>query len=215
MSITYLMNKTDKLLELLEINYPDSVCALESGEDPFRLLIMAILSAQTTDRQVNRVAPGLFERFPTPLSMAESVEGEIEELIKSVGFFNSKAKNLRKCCRTLCDEFSGQVPSEMDDLLKLAGVGRKVANLVRGDIFGLGGIVADTHLIRISNRLGLVDSTNPLVVEKTLDPLISKDRQSAFCHRIVLFGRDICSARSPKCVECYLKDNNVCEGINI
>lgn len=198
--------EADRRLEAL---YPDAACSLEHGRDPFRLLIMAILSAQCTDARVNAVAGPLFERFPDARSIAESAEGELEELIRPVGLFNSKARNIRKCCRTLTERFSGRVPESMEDLLTLGGVGRKVANLIRGDVFGLGGIVADTHCIRISNRLGLVDSVDPLKVERQLSPLIPAERQSDFCHRLVLFGRDCCSARKPGCKNCALAD--ICE----
>ncbi|NCA67848.1 MAG: endonuclease III [Clostridia bacterium] len=193
--------------------YQPLECALEYGGDAFKLLIMAILSAQCTDRQVNAVSAELFRRFPDARSIAESEPGELEKYIYSTGFYNTKAKSIRSCCRTLIDEFGGSVPFEMSDLLKLGGVGRKVANLIRGDIFGLGGIVADTHMIRISNRLGLVNSKNPYIVEKTLSPLIPLELQSGFCHRTVVFGREICRAKKPKCGECFLKARGICGGI--
>ena len=161
------MNKKEKAKlvdERLEALYPDVACALEHHDDPFRLLIMAILSAQCTDARVNLVSGPLFARFPDARSIAESREGELEELIRSVGLYNSKAKNIRRCCRTLVDEFGGEIPEAMEDLLRLGGVGRKVANLIRGDVFGLGGIVADTHCIRITNKLGLASSKDPVKV---------------------------------------------------
>lgn len=167
---------------------------------------MAILSAQCTDARVNIVSGPLFERFPDARSIAESSEGELEELIRSVGLYNSKAKNIRRCCRTLVDEFGGEIPEAMEDLLKLGGVGRKVANLIRGDVFGLGGIVADTHCIRITNKLGLVDSHDPVKVERQLEGLIPRQRQTDFCHRLVHFGRDCCIARAPQCDVCVLAD---------
>ena len=195
--------------EYLKKLYGDVECGLESGGDPFRLLVMAILSAQCTDVRVNIVSKTLFEKLPDAKAMAESKEGELEELIRSVGLYNSKAKNLRACAKRICDTYDGKVPKEMEDLLTLGGVGRKVANLVRGDIYGLGGIVADTHCIRITHRLGLTTKPDPLTTERELDKLIPKSEQSDFCHRIVMFGRDVCTARSPKCDKCEMQ--SVCK----
>ncbi len=202
------MNKNEKaLLAVAELEklYPEGECSLEYGGDAYRLLVMAVLSAQCTDKRVNEVSVELFERYPTPRLLADAPTGELEEVIRSVGLFNSKAKNLRLAAKRLCEVYGGEVPSAMDDLLSLAGVGRKVANLLRGDLFGLGGIVADTHCIRITNKLGLCDSTRPEAVERTLAPLVPLDKQSLFCHRLVLFGRDICTARNPNCTACPLK----------
>lgn len=195
--------------EYLKKLYGDVECGLDSGGDPFRLLVMAILSAQCTDVRVNIVSKTLFEKLPDAKAMAESKEGELEELIRSVGLYNSKAKNLRACAKRICDTYDGKVPKEMEDLLTLGGVGRKVANLVRGDIYGLGGIVADTHCIRITHRLGLTTKPDPLTTERELDKLIPKTEQSDFCHRIVMFGRDVCTARSPKCDKCEMQ--SVCK----
>lgn len=191
----------------LEKMYPAAECSLYYEDDAFRLLVMAVLSAQCTDKRVNEVSVELFRRYPTPRLLAASPEGELEQVIHSVGLYNSKAKNLRALAKRLDEVYGGKVPSAMEDLLSLAGVGRKVANLIRGDLFGLGGIVADTHCIRITNRLGLCESDRPEVVERTLTPLVPTEKQSDFCHRLVLFGRDICTARSPKCAICALKEN--------
>ena len=201
--------RMQQVIRRLEAFYPDSACALEAKGDPFRLLVMAILSAQCTDARVNLVSVGLFDRFPDAKAMAEGEICEIEELIRSCGLYRSKAKNLSLCAKRLCDVYGGEVPSSMEDLLTLPGVGRKVANLIRGDVFGLGGIVADTHCIRITNLLGFCNTEDPKKVEFTLDPLVPKELQSDFCHRLVLFGRDICSARSPKCETCPL--NEICK----
>ena len=209
------MNKAQKIESALAEHYPEEKCGLESYGDPFRLLIMAILSAQCTDKRINEISPALFERFPDAASVVDSEPGELEKYIFSVGLYNSKARSIRACCKTLVEEFGGEVPSEMDSLLKLGGVGRKVANLIRGDVFGLGGIVADTHCIRISNRLGLASSTDPRKVENALDPIIPREKQSVFCHRMVVFGRDICTARSPKCGECFLKEQKLCKGVTV
>ena len=198
--------RMQQIIRRLEAFYPNSACALEAKGDPFRLLVMAILSAQCTDARVNLVSVGLFERFPDAKSMAEGEICEIEELIRSCGLYRSKAKNLSLCAKRLCDVYGGEVPSSMEDLLTLPGVGRKVANLIRGDVFGLGGIVADTHCIRITNLLGFCNTDDPKKVEFTLDPLVPKELQSDFCHRLVQYGRDICIARRPMCGECVLKD---------
>ncbi len=203
------MNNTEKAAFVaaeLEKLYPDAQCGLWFGGSPFRLFVMGVLSAQCSDKSVNAIAPKLFSRFPDAKSMADSEVGELEECIHTLGLFNSKAKNLRAACRMLVDDFESTVPVEMNDLLKLPGVGRKVANLIRGDLYGLGGIVADTHCIRISGRLGFADGKDPVKTERALDVLIPKDKQSDFCHRMVDFGRDICNARSPKCNECPLKE---------
>ena len=195
-----------EVIRRLEAYYPDAQCALEAGEDAFRLLVMAILSAQCTDARVNMVAGPLFARFPNASSMAAGSIEEIEELIRTCGLYHSKAKNLHLTAVRLTEVYGGQVPSEMEDLLSLAGVGRKVANLIRGDVFGLGGIVADTHCIRISNLLGFASSTDPHKVEKALDVLVPKEKQSDFCHRLVQYGRDVCIARRPRCESCVLRD---------
>ncbi len=199
------MNKTEKakfvLYELKKI-YPNVQCGLKSGGDPFKLFVMAVLSAQCTDERVNLVSEPLFKALPGAKAFAESREGELEELIHSVGLYNSKAKNLREACKMICSRFDGKIPSDMDDLLSLPGVGRKVANLLRGDIYGLGGIVADTHCIRISSRLGFTDKATPMETERVLTKLIPQSEQSGFCHRIVIFGREICSAKNPNCVSC-------------
>ena len=198
--------KANEIIRLLEEIYPAPECGLKWQGDPYRLLIMAILSAQCTDARVNIVAETLFVRFPTPFDMAKASLEEIETEIRSVGLYHSKAKALKECCLRLTEVYGGEVPKEMEDLLTLRGVGRKVANLLRGDIFDLGGIVADTHCIRISGRLGLSHGKDPLKTEKALDKLIPKEKQSDFCHRMVLFGREVCTARNPKCNQCKLKE---------
>ena len=198
--------KANKITELLEKRYPQTECGLNWEGDPYRLLIMAILSAQCTDARVNIVAKTLFARFPTPYDMAKAELSEIEQEIHSVGLYRSKAKALKECCVRLTEVYGGKLPSKMEELLTLRGVGRKVANLLRGDVFGLGGIVADTHCIRISGRLGLSNGKDPLKTERDLEKLIPREKQSGYCHRMVLFGREICTARSPKCGECELNE---------
>ena len=198
--------RMNQVIKKLELCYPDSACALQAEGDSFRLLVMAILSAQCTDARVNKISPALFAHFPDAAAMAEGEVTEIEELIRSCGLYRSKAKNLSLCAKRLVDTYGGKVPSAMEDLLTLPGVGRKVANLIRGDVFGLGGIVADTHCIRITNLLGFCNSDDPKKVEFTLDPLVPKDKQSDFCHRLVQYGRDVCIARRPQCETCTLKE---------
>ena len=203
------MNKKEKaknIIELLEKRYPNPECGLFWEGNPYRLLVMAILSAQCTDARVNEVAKTLFVRFPTVGDMASAELSDIESEIRSVGLYHSKALALKECCKRVTEAYGGKVPSEMEELLTLRGVGRKVANLIRGDIFGLGGIVADTHCIRISGRLGLSNGKDPLKTERDLEKLIPLDKQSDYCHRMVLFGREVCIARRPQCMECELKE---------
>lgn len=187
--------------------YPDAKCALEYCGDPWRLFVMARLSAQCTDARVNIVSAELFKLYPNAQAMANAALSELEDAIRPCGLYKSKAQQLKSACTILSEKYGGELPSDMDELLALPGVGRKIANLLRGDIFGLGGIVADTHCIRIAARLGLTpNGSDPTATEKALDKLISNEEQSDFCHRLVLFGRDICSARSPKCSICPMND---------
>jgi len=193
-------------VEGLKALYPEGVCSLESGGDPWRLLVMARLSAQCTDERVNIVCRQLFRVFPTAEAMANAPTEEIEELIKSCGLFRSKAKSIKESSGIIVRDFGGRVPDTMEALLSLPGVGRKIANLILGDVFQKGGIVADTHCMRICGRLGFYpeEQKDPLKTEKTMTPLIPTEEQSGFCHRIVQFGRDVCTARSPLCGECPL-----------
>lgn len=205
------MKITDKKRAILAVEelkklYPDSVCSLESGGDPWRLLVMARLSAQCTDERVNIVCRDLFRELPTVEMMAKAPLEQIEALIKSCGLYRSKAKSIKESSEILVRDFGGQVPDNMDDLLSLPGVGRKIANLILGDVFHKGGIVADTHCMRICGRLGFYpeDKKDPMKTEKIMTPLIPAAEQSDFCHRIVQFGRDVCTARNPKCDVCPL-----------
>ena len=186
--------------------YPDALCALEYGGSPYRLIVMARLSAQCTDERVNIVCSDLFREFPTVEKMAEAPVEKIENCIKSCGLYRGKAKSIKESSAILVSRFGGQVPDNMEDLLSLPGVGRKIANLILGDVFKKGGIVADTHCMRICGRLGFYPEEwkDPLKTEKIMAPLIPKEEQSDFCHRIVQFGRDVCTARSPKCDSCPL-----------
>ena len=191
--------------------YPDALCALEYGGEPWRLLVMARLSAQCTDARVNIVSRELFARFPTLSALADAPLEEIEDIVRPCGLFRTKAQSIKDACRIVRDEFDSRVPDEMDALLSLPGVGRKIANLLLGDVYGKGGIVADTHCIRICGRLGFypTELKDPYKVEKILSTLLPTERQSDFCHRIVQFGRDVCIARKPLCASCPLQ--SLCE----
>ncbi len=193
---------TEKLKEL----YPDATCALRYEGDPWRLLVMGRLSAQCTDKRVNEVCVSLFRKYPTPEAMASADLEELCEAVRPCGLFRTKAENLKAASAMLTDEFGGVLPDTMEELLRFPGVGRKIANLLLGDIFGKPSIVTDTHCIRICGRLGAYDEslTDPLKVEKALIPLLDPKESTDFCHRIVLFGREICTARSPKCQACPL-----------
>lgn len=192
----------------LEKCYPDALCALEYGGEPWRLLVMARLSAQCTDARVNLVCRELFERFPTLTALADAPLGEIEEIVRPCGLFRTKAQSIKEACRIVRDDFDSRVPDNMEELLSLPGVGRKIANLLLGDVYGKGGIVADTHCIRICGRLGMypTELKDPQKVEKILSGLLPVERQSDFCHRIVQFGRDVCMARKPLCQTCPLRE---------
>ncbi len=195
-------------VEILKELYPDAACALEYGGEPWRLMVMARLSAQCTDARVNEVCKTLFERFPTLDALADAPLGEIADIVRSCGLWQTKSKNIKDECIAVRERFGGRVPDSMAELLTLPGVGRKIANLLLGDIYGRPAIVADTHCIRICGRLGMYPESlkDAHKVEKVLVTLIAPSEQSDFCHRIVQFGRDVCSARSPKCDICPLSE---------
>lgn len=196
------------IVDRLKERYPDAECALKYEGEPWRLLVMGRLSAQCTDARVNTVCQDLFERFPTPQALANGAIEDIEAIVRPCGLYHTKAANIKDACALLVDIYGGVLPDSMDALLTFPGVGRKIANLLLGDIYHRPAIVADTHCIRISGRLGLVPAgcKDPAKVEKALVPIIAPEEQSDFCHRIVWFGREICSARAPKCSECPLSD---------
>ena len=204
------INKTQKkqrmaqIVSALEGLYPSAECALEYGGEAWRLMVMGRLSAQCTDARVNQVCRELFERFPTLDALADAPLDDIANIVRSCGLWKTKSENIKAECQMLRDEFGGELPREMDELLRLPGVGRKIANLLRGDIFGEPAVVADTHCIRICGRLGMYRESlkDAHKVEIILSELIAPEKQSDFCHRIVQFGRDVCTARSPKCEEC-------------
>ena len=211
MTQTQKRERMAQIVSVLEGVYPEALCALEWRGEPWKLLIMGRLSAQCTDARVNVVCRELFADFPTPESLADADVEVIEDYIRSCGLYHVKAQNTKDACRMLVDEYGGVLPDTMEELLKFPGVGRKVANLLLGDIFHKGGVVTDTHCIRICGRLGMYPEAlkDPYKIEKILDKLIEKEKQSDFCHRIVQFGRDVCTARSPQCDLCPLA--SLCE----
>ena len=197
-----------EIVARLEEYYPEALCALEYSGEPWKLLVMGRLSAQCTDARVNIVCKELFEVFPTYEALADGEIEDIERIIRPCGLFRTKASSIKAACAMLRDEFGGQLPDTMEELLRFPGVGRKIANLLLGDIYGKPAIVADTHCIRICGRFGMYPEgeKSPEKVEKIMRELISPEKSSDFCHRIVNFGRDVCSARSPRCDECPISD---------
>ena len=202
------MKKEDVLSVIAELKalYPGGVCSLEY-EKPHELLFSVRLAAQCTDERVNQVTPALFARFPTLESLARAEVGEVEEYIRSTGFFRAKARDIVSSARMLVEEYGGRVPDTMEELLKLPGVGRKTANLILGDVYHTPGVVvADTHCIRITGLLGLTDGTkDPARVEQQLRAVLPPEESNDFCHRMVLHGRAVCIARRPRCGECTLR----------
>ena len=211
------MNKKEKRTRLALISerlkeiYPNAECALKYYGDGWRLLVMGRLSAQCTDARVNEVAIPLFERYPTAAAMAGAEISELEELVKPCGLYRMKAANIKDSSRLLVEKYGGVLPDTMEELLEFPGVGRKIANLLLGDVFSKPAVVCDTHCIRIAGRLGMYPESekNPTKIERILSELLEGGDGSDFCHRIVFFGREICSARSPLCGECPLSD--LCE----
>jgi endonuclease-3 len=192
------------IIDILKERYPDPTCALHYEKD-YELLIAVRLSAQCTDARVNLITPALFARFPTLEEFATADVEEVEHLVHSCGFYRHKARDIVLAAQVLLTEHGGKVPDTMEALLKLPGVGRKTANLLLGDLYHQPAVVCDTHCIRISNRLGLAKGKDPEQVERQLRAILPPEESSDFCHRIVLFGRDICTARAPKCDQCPLR----------
>ena len=192
-----------ELIRLLEECYPMAVCALEYRKD-YELLFAARLSAQCTDARVNTVTPVLYRKYPSLESLAAADVSDLEQVIHSCGFYRTKARDIIAASAMLIGEFNGRVPDEMDDLLKLPGVGRKTANLMLGDIHNKPAVVVDTHCIRLTNRIGLVSIKDPEKIETLLRKALPPDKSSDFCHRLVLHGRAVCTARNPKCGECNI-----------
>ncbi len=202
------INTLSEVMDRLEKLYPVSECALDYKGDGWRLLVMGRLSAQCTDARVNIVSRELFSRFPTPEDMAGANIEDIERIIKPCGLYRMKAENIKMASEMLVREYGGVLPDSMDELLKLPGVGRKIANLLLGDIYAKDAVVCDTHCMRICARLGMYPEKlrDPYKIEMILRSLMDVSRGSDFCHRIVSFGREICTARAPKCTECPLSD---------
>ncbi|MBR4720982.1 MAG: endonuclease III [Clostridia bacterium] len=201
-------DRAENAVKALKELYPDVRCTLEYSS-PVELLIATQLSAQCTDARVNIVTKTLFKKYPDCEAFANADYDELCEDIRSTGFFRNKAKNIIECCKKIISDYNGEVPDTMEKLLTLAGTGRKTANLVLGDIFKKPAVVVDTHCIRLSNRIGLTKNSLPEKIEQDLKNLIPPDEQLDFCHRLVAHGRNICTARSPKCEECPL--NNLCK----
>lgn len=204
--------RTAAAVELLKKEYPDAICSLDYS-DPFQLLCATRLSAQCTDARVNMVTPALFAEFPSAEAMANAPIERVEKLIASCGLYKTKAKDLIEIGRGIVERFGGIVPDTIEELLTLSGVGRKTANLVVGDVYGKPAVVTDTHFIRIVNRIGLTDKTEPFKVEKDLRELLEPSESNDFCHRTVLHGRAVCTARKAFCDRCVLKD--ICKKVNV
>ena len=197
--------RTAHIIEALRLAYPDAVCALRAEKD-YELMISVRLSAQCTDERVNQITPALFARFPTLEAFAQADVAEVEEYVRSCGFYKHKARDIVLACQTLLRDYGGRVPDTMVELLKIPGVGRKTANLLLGDLYRVpGSVVCDTHCIRICGKLGLTDGTkDPAKAEQQLRRILPPEESSDFCHRIVLHGRAVCTARKPNCAACTL-----------
>jgi endonuclease-3 len=199
-----LKSRAERIRKILRTRYPDVRTQLDY-RTPFELLIATILSAQCTDKQVNAVTPELFRQMPEPRDIADAPIEVLEKLIHSTGFYHNKAKNIKACAKALLETHNGKVPNTLEELVRLPGVGRKTANVVLGAAFGIPGIVVDTHVARISGRLGFTEQTDPAKIEQNLMTIIPEKEWSDFSLHLVYFGRDICTARKPKCENCPLK----------
>ena len=195
--------KVGPILKLLDQHYPEAHVTLDFT-NPLEMLVATVLSAQCTDVRVNQVTPALFAQYPTAQDYADASLEELEEMIRSTGFFRNKAKSIKALCQQLVENYGGQVPPSLDELVKLPGIGRKTANVVLGNAFGIPGIFVDTHLGRVSQRLGLTKEKDPVKIEFDLMPLIPKQRWVKFSHQMIWHGRQICAARNPKCPQCPL-----------
>lgn len=204
MSVDDLKQRARKILKILARTYPDAVCALHH-QNPYELIVATILSAQCTDARVNAVTPDLFARYPTPAKLAQGKPADVERIIHSLGFFRAKAASLLGMARKLVADFAGEVPQTLDELVELPGVGRKTANVVLGVAFGIAtGVVVDTHVRRISKRLGLTKKESPVHIEQDLIAILPRKEWVNYSHRIIHHGRRICTARKPACRDCPL-----------
>lgn len=192
-----------KVVDALKEYYPDAKCSL-TYDKPYELLISVRLSAQCTDARVNMVTPELFSKYPTLESIADANVEDICNIIRSCGLYKTKGQDIVAMCRMIRDEFGGELPDSIEQLIRLPGIGRKTANLIMGDVYGKPAVVVDTHCIRINGRLGFCEGKDPVKIEKVLREILPPEESSDYCHRIVQYGRDICTARSPKCGECVL-----------
>lgn len=203
------VEQTEEIIYRLEEEYPEASCSLEYLKD-YELLFATRLAAQCTDERVNKQTPALFARYPTLDAIASADIQEFEEYIRPCGFYHTKARDIIDCANVLISRYGGKVPDTMEELVSLPGVGRKTANLVLGDVYGKPAVVVDTHCIRLTNRMGLVDSlTDPVKIETALRRILPPDKSSDFCHRLVLHGRAVCTARKPKCEACCVR--HVCK----
>jgi endonuclease-3 len=205
-------NRARQIVRILSKLYPDAHCALRC-ENPLQLLIATILSAQCTDVRVNMVTPALFARYPNARAFAEADQGELERAIQSTGFFRNKARNIIACCRQIQEKHGGQVPGTMEDLVHLPGVGRKTANVILGNAFDIPGITVDTHVLRLSKRMGLTRKTDAVKVEQDLMELIPSKEWTMFSHRMIFHGRQVCAARKPNCEGCGVAE--ICPKIGV
>ncbi|NLL62630.1 MAG: endonuclease III [Ruminococcaceae bacterium] len=202
------MTKKERALfciKALKKEYPDSLCSLVAG-DPFQLLVATRLSAQCTDARVNLITPALFEKYPTTKDFANAKVEDVEKLVHSCGFYRTKARDIVGAAQIVLERFGGRAPDNIEDLTSLPGVGRKTANIIIGDVYGKPAVVADTHVIRITNLLGLVNTKDPKKVEFELREILPPEESNDFCHRLVLHGRAVCIARRPQCIKCCLSD---------
>lgn len=197
-------NKAISILAVLDKHYPDAHCTLDYS-NPLELLVATILSAQCTDERVNQVTPQLFETYRTTADYAQAPLAELETAIRSTGFYRNKAKNIQACCRELQERFAGKIPVDLSMLVQLPGIGRKTANVILGNAFHIPGIVVDTHVGRVSQRLGLTTNEDPVKIEFDLMELIPRERWVTFSHQLILHGRKVCSARKPMCSQCPLR----------
>ena len=207
-----LKDRARQIVQLRATLYPDAHCALHH-ENPLQLLIATIMSAQCTDVRVNLVTPALFAKYPNVRGFAEAKPGELETAIQSTGFFRNKARNIIACCRQIESHHAGQVPGTMEELVQLPGIGRKTANVILGNAFNVPGITVDTHVLRLSKRLGLTRKTDPTKVEQDLMELIPPSEWTMFSHRMIFHGRQVCFARKPNCEGCLLAE--VCPKIGV
>ena len=204
-SIEHKRLRMAEILSILKLEYPDSKCSLDYNT-PFQLLVATVLSAQCTDERVNKVVIPLFDKYPTPEAFTQLTVREIGKEIYSTGFYNNKAKSIKGLSHAIVDQYDGDVPDIMDELVSLPGVGRKTANVVLGNIFDVPGVVVDTHVTRITNLLGFTKSKNAVIIERELEKIIDKSDWTLFTHLIIDHGRAICVANRPNCSECSISD---------